>query len=117
MFESQRAALTNTIKALLQLLPQLNFHMFTPLCLERGPPIILSYERVRNQYKAVTGTDSSAVLSLYLTKIYSYRRTEALCLCSFSHRAAITPHCRSKANTESFTPRDGLSPHRAAEPE
>lgn len=55
---------------------------------------------------AVMGTGSTAALSVYLTKMYSYRSTEALC--PLSHRAHITPHCRGKANTESFTLRRAI---------
>lgn len=117
VFKSQRAACANATLAILRLLLQLNFHMFTPLYLGLCVPTTLSYERVRNQCNAVTGTDSGAVLSVCLTKTYSYSGTEAPWLCLFSHRAPITPHCRGKANTESFTPRDRLSPDGAATPQ
>lgn len=94
--------------------------MFATLYLEHSVPytqyIILSYNRVRIQCNTVIGTDSSAVLSVYLTKMYSYSSTEALALCLFSHRAPITPHCRGKA-TQSFPPRERLSPYRTAKPE
>lgn len=107
----------NTTLAILPFLSQLNSHMFAPLYLELCIPITLSYERVRNQCSAVIGADSSAALSVYLTKTYSCRSAEARRLCLFSHRAPITPHCRGKANTESFTPRDRLSPDGDDKPE
>lgn len=41
----------------------------------------------------------------YLTMMYRYRKTEALW--PFSHRAAITPHCRGR-DTEPFPQREPL---------